>query len=100
MENKENFLNRINIKNTLEYRYKELTENYRQLLKNILLKNNVEIEDSEYMFNELNMLFVLYPDKSEIIEEVKNIYYGDILLTENSLKYLDELYQKLHKIVE
>lgn len=99
MDKKDSFSNRINAKNSLEYRYHELTRLYKNLTKEILNKNNIQEED-DYLFNVLNKIMVLYPEKKEVIEEVSNMYYSEMLLTENSLNRLIQLYQEMHKIIE
>lgn len=98
LDKKDSFSNRIDAKNSLEYRYHELTRLYKNLTKEILNKNNIQ-EENDYLFNALNKIMVLYPEKKAVIEEVRNMYYSEMLLTENSLNRLIQLYQEMHKII-
>ena len=99
MDKKDSFSDRIDAKNSLEYRYHELTKLYKNLTKDILNRNSNQEKD-DYLFNELNKIMALYPEKKDIVEEVRNMYYSEMLLTENSLNRLIQLYKEMHKIIE
>ena len=100
MENKHDFSDRINEKNNIRHKYNELTRLYKKLAKEILNKNGYEAKEDDYFFNELNKIIALYPEEKDVLEEISNMYYGDMLLTENSLNRLIKLYNEMHKIIE
>ncbi len=99
MSSNSNFSERINEKNNIKYRYNELTRQYKELAKKILKKNGYETTE-DYFFNQLNKIGNLYPEKISVIEEVRDMYYGDMLLTENSLNRLNELYNKMYELIK
>lgn len=99
MSSNSNFSERINEKNNIKYRYNELTRQYKELAKKILKQNGYESTE-DYLFNQLNKIGNLYPKKISVIEEVRDMYYGDMLLTENSLNRLNELYNKMYELIK
>ncbi len=99
MSSNSNFSERINEKNNIKYRYNELTRQYKELAKKILKQNGYESTE-DYLFNQLNKIGNLYPEKISVIEEVRDMYYGDMLLTENSLNRLNELYNKMYELIK
>lgn len=99
MSSNSNFSERINEKNNIKYRYNELTRQYKELAKKILKQNGYETTE-DYLFNQLNKIGNLYPKKISVIEEVRDMYYGDMLLTENSLNRLNELYNKMYELIK
>ena len=99
MSSNSNFSERINEKNNIKYRYNELTRQYKELAKKILKKNGYATTE-DYFFNQLNKIGNLYPEKISVIEEVRDMYYGDMLLTENSLNRLNELYNKMYELIK
>lgn len=99
MSSNSNFSERINEKNNIKYRYNELTRQYKELAKKILKQNGYESTE-DYLFNQLNKIGNLYPAKISVIEEVRDMYYGDMLLTENGLNRLNELYNKMYELIK
>lgn len=99
MSSNSNFSERINEKNNIKYKYNELTRQYKELAKKILKQNGYETTE-DYLFNQLNKIGNLYQEKISVIEEVRDMYYGDMLLTENSLNRLNELYNKMYELIK
>ena len=45
------------------------------------------------LMDKLLCMIHLYPNKRKILEEIMQMYYSDTILTENSLKVLEDLYK-------
>ena len=84
MDRRSEFLESINVKNDLKYRYYNLDRRIQKYVNETLNKNNI---------NKLLCMIHLYPNKRKILEEIMQMYYSDTILTENSLKVLEDLYK-------
>ena len=91
MDRRSEFLESINVKNDLKYRYYNLDRRIQKYVNETLNKNN--INSNMPLMDKLLCMIHLYPNKRKILEEIMQMYYSDTILTENSLKVLEDLYK-------
>lgn len=91
MDRRSEFLESINVKNDLKYRYYNLDRRIQKYVNETLNKNN--INNNMPLMDKLLCMIHLYPNKRKILEEIMQMYYSDTILTENSLKVLEDLYK-------
>lgn len=91
MDRRSEFLESINVKNDLKYRYYNLDRRIQKYVNETLNKNN--INNNMPLMDKLLCMIYLYPNKRKILEEIMQMYYSDTILTENSLKVLEDLYK-------
>ena len=90
MDRRSEFLESINVKNDLKYRYYNLDRRIQKYVNETLNKNNI---NNMPLMDKLLCMIHLYPNKRKILEEIMQMYYSDTILTENSLKVLEDLYK-------
>lgn len=95
MNKRNEFLESINMKNDLKYRYYTLDRKIQNYIDEMLKRNNIEYKNNMPLRDKLLYMMYLYPKKRSILEKIMQMYYSDIILTENSLEMLENLYKEL-----
>lgn len=100
MDRRSEFLESINIKNNLKYRYGTLDRKIQEYINETLEKNNINKIKNMTLLEKLSCIAYIYPQKKDVITEILDMYYSDIILTENSYSALEELYNQLKEDVK
>lgn len=95
MDGRSEFLESINIKNDLKYRYNTLDRKIQKYINETLEKNGISKIEEMTLIEKLSYMIDIYPNQKNIIMEISNVYYSDMILTENSYNMLEELYNQL-----
>ena len=95
MNKRNEFLESINMKNNLKYRYYTLDRKIQKYINETLEKKGTPKIEEMTLIEKLSYMIDIYPNKKDIIMEISNVYYSDMILTENSYNMLEELYNQL-----
>lgn len=95
MDRRSEFLESINMKNNLKYRYYTLDRKIQKYINETLEKNGTPKIEEMTLIEKLSYMIDIYPNQKNIIMEISNVYYSDMILTENSYSMLEELYNQL-----
>lgn len=97
MDRRSEFLESINVKNDLKYRYYTLDRKIQNYINETLENNGTTKLEEMTLIEKLSYMVNIYQNKRDIIMEILNIYYSDMILTENSYDMLKDLYSRLRE---
>lgn len=100
MDRRSEFLESINIKNNLKYKYCDLDRKIQEYINETLEKNGIIKIENMTLLEKLSCIVYIYPQKKDVITEILDMYYSDMILTENSYSALEELYNQLKEDVK